>query len=230
MNRKSARILFAAFIIVLIIVGAYRIYEKVQLPKDIVKDETSAFAEYVFKRKMQNGDIIFQTTTSEESKVIQIATGSRYSHMGIIYKQGYNFFVCEANQVVELTPLDNWIKRGENRHFVIKRIKKSKKLLTPETQTRMKQIGEKFMGTKYDWYFEWSDSNLYCSELVWKIYKEAVGIEIGKLEKLGDFELTNTVLTKNREQIYEENIQKGEWVITPVSMFNSDNLVTVFEN
>ncbi len=36
----------------------------------------------------QNGDIIFQTSTSGQSKAIQIATGSKYSHMGIIYKQG----------------------------------------------------------------------------------------------------------------------------------------------
>lgn len=71
----------------------------------------------------QNGDIIFQTSNSGQSKAIQIATGSKYSHMGIIYKQGNDYFVYEAVQPVKLTPLTDWIKRGENGHYVVKRLK-----------------------------------------------------------------------------------------------------------
>ena len=131
----------------------------------------------------QNGDIIFHTSTSGQSKAIQIATGSKYSHMGIIYKQGDDFFVYEAVQLVKLTPLNDWINRGENGHYVVKRIKNSEKLLTPETVAKMKQIGETYAGKECDLYFEWSDSRIYCSELVWKIYKEAIGVEIGELKK-----------------------------------------------
>ena len=83
--------------------------------------------------EFQNGDIIFQTSTSGQSKAIQIATDSKYSHMGIIYKEGKDFFVYEAIQPVKLTPLTDWIKRGENEHYVVKRIKNSQNLLTPET-------------------------------------------------------------------------------------------------
>jgi len=57
----------------------------------------------------QNGDIVFQSSTSGQSKAIQIATGSKYSHMGIIYKQGDEFLVYEAVQPVRLTPLTDWI-------------------------------------------------------------------------------------------------------------------------
>ncbi len=73
--------------------------------------------------EFQNSDIIFQTSKSGQSKAIQIATGSKYSHMGIIYKQGNDYFVYEAVQPVKLTPLTDWIKRGENGHYVVKRIK-----------------------------------------------------------------------------------------------------------
>lgn len=69
---------------------------------------------------IQNGDIIFQTSTSGQSKAIQIATGSKYSHMGIIYKLGNDFFVYEAVQPVKLTPLNDWINRGENGHYVVR--------------------------------------------------------------------------------------------------------------
>lgn len=178
----------------------------------------------------QNGDIIFQTSTSEQSKAIQIATGSKYSHMGIIYKQGNDFFVFEAVQPVQLTPLTDWIKRGKNGHYVVKRINESEKLLTPATLTKMKQIGEKYAGKDYDLYFEWSDSRIYCSELVWKIYNEAIGLEIGELEKLGDFNLTDNAVKQKLAERYGDNIPKDELVISPASMFESDQLITVFKN
>ena len=180
--------------------------------------------------EIQNGDIIFQTSKSGQSNAIQIATGSKYSHMGIIYKQGNDFFVYEAVQPVKLTPLNDWITRGENGHYVVKRIKNSQNLLKPETLVKMKQIGEKYAGKDYDLYFEWSDSRIYCSELVWKIYKEAVGLEIGELEKLGDFNLTDKAVKQKLMERYGENIPKEKLVISPASMFDSDKLITVLEN
>ena len=150
--------------------------------------------------------------------------------MGIIYKQGNDYFVYEAIQPVKLTPLNDWINRGENGHYVVKRIKNSENLLTPETLTKMKQIGEKYAGKDYDLYFEWSDSRIYCSELVWKIYKEAVGLEIGELEKLGDFNLTDNAVKQRLIERYGENIPKDELVISPASMFDSDKLITVYAN
>jgi uncharacterized protein YycO len=180
--------------------------------------------------EFQNGDIIFQTSKSGQSRAIQMATGSKYSHMGIIYKQGNGFYVYEAVQPVKLTPLNDWIKRGEKEHYIVKRIKDSKNLLTPETLTKMKQIGEKYTGKDYDLYFEWSDSRIYCSELVWKIYKEAVGLEIGELEKLSDFNLTDSAVKQKLAERYGDTIPNDELVISPASMFHSDKLITVFEN
>jgi len=103
-------------------------------------------------------------------------------------------------------------------------------LLTPETLTKMKQIGEKYAGKDYDLYFEWSDSKIYCSELVWKIYKEAVGLEIGKLEKLSDFNLSDNAVKQKLMERYGDSIPKDELVISPASMYNSDQLITVFKN
>ena len=178
----------------------------------------------------QNGDIIFQTSKSGQSKAIQIATNSKYSHMGIIYKQGNGFFVYEAVQPVKMTPLNDWIKRGENSHYVVKRIKNSNKLLTNDNLTKMRQVGEKYAGKDYDLYFEWSDSRIYCSELVWKIYKEALGLEIGELENLGDFNLTDNAVKAKLKERYGDNILTDELVISPAAMFDSDKLITVHKN
>ncbi|MFW5886165.1 MAG: YiiX family permuted papain-like enzyme [Bacteroidota bacterium] len=180
--------------------------------------------------EFQNGDIIFQSSKSGQSKAIQIATGSKYSHMGIIYKQGNDFFVYEAVQPVKLTSLNDWINKGENAHYVVKRIKNSKTLLTPGTLSKMKQIGEKYAGKDYDLYFEWSDTRIYCSELVWKIYKEALGLEIGKLEKLGDFNLVDNSVKLKLQERYGDNIPVDELVISPASIFKSGKLITVYNN
>jgi uncharacterized protein YycO len=178
----------------------------------------------------ENGDIIFQTSKSSQSKAIQIATKSKYSHMGIIYRKDNELYVFEAVQPVKLTPLNDWIERGENSHYVVKRLKDSKEILTSEKLSEMKTIGDRFIGKNYDLYFEWSDKRIYCSELVWKIYKEALGLEIGKLETLKDFDLTDKTVKKKMKERYGDNIPKNELVISPAAMFNSEKLITVFEN
>lgn len=175
----------------------------------------------------QNGDIIFQTSKSSQSKAIQLATNSKYSHMGIIYENNGQLFVYEAIQPVQLTPLKEWIDRGDNGHYVIKRLKNADKVLTPEILQKMKQIGEKYKGKPYDIYFEWSNDNIYCSELVWKIYQEAAGITIGKLEKLSDFDLTHEAVRQKMKERYGNNLPLNEKVISPAAMFNSERLRTI---
>lgn len=178
---------------------------------------------------LRDGDIIFQTSTSGQSQAIQLATKSKYSHMGIVYNQNGKFFVFEAIQPVKMTLLADWVSRGENGHFVVKRLKNADLVLTPEKLSKMKSIGEKFQNKDYDLYFEWSDERIYCSELVWKIYKEATGIEIGELQKLSDFDLSSNIVKQKIEERYGNKIPLDEKVISPAAMFNSDKLITILE-
>ena len=179
---------------------------------------------------IQSGDIIFQTSRSSQSKAIQLATNSKYSHMGVIYKIDGQFFVYEAVQPVKLTPLKEWVNRGENGHYVIKRLENADLVLTSSILSKMKQIGEQFKGKPYDIYFEWSDDKIYCSELVWKIYKLAANIEIGQLEKLSDFDLSNDIVKDKIKERYGSNIPMDEKVISPAAMFNSPDLIEVYSN
>lgn len=91
--------------------------------------------------ELKNGDIIFQTSLSEQSKAIQLATKSKYSHCGIVYSDNGQFYVFEAVQPVKTTPLDKWIARGKDGHYVIKRLKNVDQILTSETLEKMKQEG-----------------------------------------------------------------------------------------
>jgi hypothetical protein len=78
-----------------------------------------------------NGDIVFHTSRSSQSKAIQEATHSPFSHMGIVYVHGGEAFVFEAIEPVGLTPLNDWIARGEREAFVVKRLRDSASVLTP---------------------------------------------------------------------------------------------------
>jgi uncharacterized protein YycO len=189
--------------------------------------ESKKFAE---EGEIKNGDLIFQTSLSAQSKAIQAATLSKYSHCGIIYKEENDFFVLEAVQPVKKTPLDKWIARGENEKFVIKRLKNADHVLIPATIQKMKQVGEELIGKNYDFTFEWSDHKIYCSELIWKVYQRATGLEIGKLQKLSNFNLESEVVRKKMAERYGNRIPMDEIVISPAAIFDSELLKTVKAN
>ncbi|PKK88674.1 MAG: hypothetical protein CVV64_17680 [Candidatus Wallbacteria bacterium HGW-Wallbacteria-1] len=173
------------------------------------------------------GDIVFQESRSSQSEAIKRATNSRYSHMGLILIRDNAFFVCEAVQPVKLTPLKEWAARGVQGHYVVKRLRNRDSLLTPTKLKRLEELGLEFLGRPYDILFEWSDDKIYCSELVWKIYNRALGLEIGKLRELRDFNLTDPIVMKLMKERYGNNIPLDEKVISPADMFDSDLLEDV---
>lgn len=178
---------------------------------------------------IRDGDIVFHESLSQQSKAIQLATESPYSHCGIIYKNN-GIYVLEAIQKVELTPLKQWIARGANGHFVVKRLKNADEVLTADCLIKMKEIGSRFKGKTYDLTFEWSDDKIYCSELVWKIYERAIGVKLGELQRLGDFNLTHQVVKERMDERYGNEIPFDEPVIAPVTIFNSQLLETIYSN
>ena len=199
-------------------------------PKHRLENAKTEVKQLADNHEIKNGDLIFQTSLSGQSKAIQLATKSKYSHCGLIYKDGNDFYVFEAVQPVKRTPLDKWIARGQDGKYVIKRLKNADQVLTSATLQKMKQVGDNFNGKNYDLTFEWSDDKIYCSELIWKIYQRATGIEIGKLEKLSDFDLTNEAVKKKMKERYGDKIPTNEIVISPAAIFDSELLTTVKSN
>lgn len=196
-------------------------YSPEKSPPENAKTEANNF---------QNGDLIFQTSLSSQSKAIQAASKSAYSHCGIIFQEKGNFYVYEAIQPVSTTPLKKWIARGKGGHYVVKRLKDHEKVLTPALLENMKRIGQQFKGKNYDLTFEWSDKKIYCSELIWKIYQRTTGLEIGKLQKLRDFDLSDPAVKQKMKERYGNNIPLDELVISPGAMFESALLFTVQSN
>lgn len=179
---------------------------------------------------LHDGDIIFQTSLSSQSKAIQVATHSPYSHCGIIYKEANQYYVFEAVQPVKRTPLASWIARGKDEHFVIKRLKNADTILTPRVKRLMLTEGKKMAGKNYDSEFNWNDDRIYCSELIWKVYKRSTGLEIGKVEHLRDFDLSNKLVMNKLIERYGNKLPMDEPVISPASIFNSPLLDLVAQN
>jgi len=177
----------------------------------------------------RNGDIIFQDSTSSQSKAIKLATHSKYSHMGIIYKTAKGLFVYEAGATVKLTPFKNWVNRGVNKHYVMKRLKDTS-LLTPKNLKKMKQAGERFKNHPYDILLEWGDNKIYCSELVWKVYQRALAVELGELKKLKSFDLSHPVVKAKLKERYGNKVPLNEQVIAPQDIYKSMLLETVIMN
>jgi hypothetical protein len=189
----------------------------------------SGFTAFGQAGALQTGDIIFQSSTSGQSKAIQLATHAKYSHVGLIVAREDKLWVYEAIQPVTFTPLATWIERGYGKHYVVKRFKPSLRKLSPDDFAQVINVGKRFNGKNYDLYFEWSDDRIYCSELVWKIYKQAFGIELGALQKLKAFDLSDQHVREKLQERYADKIPYEELVISPAAIFDSDKLFTVME-
>lgn len=172
----------------------------------------------------RTGDIVFHTSTSSQSRAVQDATGSRYSHMGVVLRHQGQWQVFEAVQPVKFTPLPKWIARGAGGHVVVKRLKQP---LGPDQEAALQAGAQPIAGRDYDLTFEWSDARLYCSELVWKLYDSSVGIQLAPLAELRTFNLTSPAVRQKIKERYGGQVPLSEPVIAPVAIFDSPLLVTV---
>lgn len=210
-----------AFALACAVVVAFLIYGIIERGK---YGEDSSLSE-ITVRKFRNGDIVFHTSCSRQSKYIQMGTLSRYSHCGIICLINGKPYVYEAVQSVKITPLEEWIARGKNSRFVVKRLRNVEEILTPNALSLMKKEARKFTGKDYDAMFSWSDSQIYCSELVWKIYDRALGIELCPLRCVQDYPAVK--LPKVKRELERRGISQDGTVVAPSDLFRSSDLVTV---
>jgi len=177
--------------------------------------------------RVADGDIVFHTSRSAQSAAIQRATNSPYSHMGVVLFSDGKPFVFEAVQPVKWTPLDNWIARGEGGHYVVKRLATSPRGLSKADADKLRRAAKPFEGRAYDLTFEWNDQRQYCSEIVWKMYDRALGVQLGELQKLREFDLDDPLVQAKMRERYGDKVPLDEPVISPAAMFDSPLLMTV---
>lgn len=143
------------------------------------------------------GDIVFQTSNSKQSPFIQHATGSKWTHCGIVVYKGDKPYVLEASNVVKLTPFNEWKARSSN--FTKERLIDN----CPKIKYK------KYLGKPYDTSFRLDNDKYYCSELVYDIYKNQLGVEF-KLRKVSSY----NILGLNK-MLMNRGIKLNQLVIAP---------------
>ncbi len=176
--------------------------------------------------KLQDADIIFHTSRSAQSAAIKKATHSPYTHMGIIFFDQSAPYVFEAVGPVKKTPLQEWVRRGIDGNYKVKRLKNPERL-TPDAIRSMRAVLNQELGKPYDFTFEWSDDRQYCSELVWKIYQRGAGIELCPLRKFREFDLTSPEVKLKIRERFGDELPLEEPVVSPGDVYNSEILVRV---
>jgi uncharacterized protein YycO len=177
-------------------------------------------------QEFKDGDIIFHTSKSSQSKMLEIATNSNITHVGVIFFKSGKPYVFEAVNPVKVTPLQQFINRGVGSRYSVKR---SKTPLTSSDLKIMMEYGKRQLGKPYDSKFEWDNQKMYCSELVWKMYHYA-GIRLCDIKTFSNFNLDRPIVKKAIKDRYNGRFNINESVVAPVDLYKSDNLKTVYSN
>ena len=175
--------------------------------------------------KLKTGDIIFQGNNYGQSRAVKLATHSKYSHVGLVFEKRNSLYVFEAVQPVKVTPLDEWISHGAESKYEVLRLKEP--IDFTEHQVSFDSIKTAWLGKDYDLLFEWSDEELYCSELVWKIYNEVYGIKLCDTKQLKDFDLSHPYVKAILKERYGNSIPLEQSVVAPQDVYDSKLLMKV---
>lgn len=130
-------------------------------------------------RDYKEGDMVFQISKSKQSPFVALATGSVYTHCGIVVEKKDGLYVLEAVGPVKLTPLNAWKDRGLLNHV------RTKRVLDKPVKIRYRQ----YLGQSYDWAFKFNNGKMYCSELIYLVYKDQFGIQLAKPRKVSDYHI-----------------------------------------
>jgi uncharacterized protein YycO len=173
------------------------------------------------------GDILFQSLPNPAGMdlvdAIEGATGSPYSHCGMVFKEDGAWKVIEAIGPVKVTALDVYVGRGRGGKVWAYRLVDAEKKHIPAALAAMKQD----LGKPYDPRYRFDDEAIYCSELIWRGWNAATGKKLGKAVTLGSLDW------KPYQPVIEAiegrgNLPLDREMITPRDLAKAKELTLVF--
>ena len=200
---------------------------------------------------IQEGDLIFYKGLSSQVPAINEASGSSWSHVGVLFKdEKGDWVVWEAVQPVGVNPLESFVSRARQSKdrkdplVAVYRLNRDKLKMSEEDfhqcLDKVKKRLKPHLGKDYNGRFLWNTTSLYCSQFVWEGF-QACGINIGTLENTSDLNIGPKVkaLFKKRvdaktsggknatpQQVEEafKQAYKGQKIVTPVSQLRDKKL------
>ena len=186
-----------------------------------LKEKPPAPANYA----LQEGDIVFHGNAGEQCDAVREATGSPYTHCGVVFEKDGRLMVLEAVQPVRITTVEAFQYRSLPGSFHARRLKQP---ADPAAIAKAKAWGSKQTGRNYDYLFGWEDGALYCSELVWKAYQQA-GIELCEPRRFHNYRLDTPKVKAIVAKRYgsADKLPRDEPVVAPGDLADSPLLVEV---
>lgn len=131
------------------------------------------------KFELQEGDLLFQDMDCGPmcdaiEEVTQGVNGANLSHVGLVVFQNDSAKVVEAiSKGVVFTPLNDFLNRSSdadgNPKVLVGRLKEEYRSLVPEAIQSLK----KYQGCAYNQSYLMGNDSVYCSQLMYLIFKEA---------------------------------------------------------
>jgi hypothetical protein len=179
----------------------------------------------------QTGDIIFQSSENPTNKAIELATHSKFSHVGVVLNVQGELQVLEAaNPVVSLTPLKQFVQRGTGGYYEVLRLNQAEDFLTAEKQQALYAAGQAWLSKPYDFAFSWNDEELYCSELVYKLFAQILQLNLAQPKALKTFDLSHSLVNEQLKLKYGDHIPYDDNMISPQQIYESELLKTIPHN
>lgn len=177
---------------------------------------------------LRDGDIVFQETGGHQGVAVKAATKSRWTHVGLVFFRDGKPMVIEAMQPVRITPLASFIARNP-KSFYAMRLKDADSRINADAVKKAERYCNTMLGKDYDLQFRWSDEKIYCSELVWKVYKNAVGIELCKPRPFKSYNLKDPTVQRMVKARYGDanTLPLDELAVAPSDLAESPLLVEV---
>jgi len=150
--------------------------------------------ERVTPKDLRDGDVVLQRSTSSQAAAIAQATGSEWTHTGLVRLLDGAPHVLEAVQPVKLTPYDDWVARGVGGRVRVQRHLMSEAIWTDERLEALDALQAAWLGRPYDVRFQPGDGELYCSELVREAYLQAAGVDVAPLRAVSSYDVADPAL------------------------------------
>ncbi len=158
---------------------------------------------------LREGDILFIETTSFQSKFVKLGMLSIWSHCGIAVNTPEGVQIMEADTTVRILPIDKFVDKSVGRKYIIKRPEQP--LTQPIDQSR-------WLGKWYDLKFSFDNDEVYCSELVWLIYKEQ-GIELCPPIKINEHFMVR--FKPLQRALEERGISPEQYAVAPCDLLRA---------
>ena len=164
---------------------------------------------------VREGDVIFQTSLSQQSPLIKMGTRSTITHCGVVVMKDGKPYVLETQKTLVLTPLKKFIARGKDSKYWHKRPKLD----------NIKIKYSDYLGKPYDLAFKFDNGKFYCSELIYDVYLNQLGIELCKPKTIDDYLILGSHrIPKIKRAMKKRGITMEQYAVAPVDVFNSKEL------